>query len=220
MSDAGERVFPLYKRRCVPLVAALSILATWASAGLGLLAYLALGPIVGVAVGVAALAMAFDRLMLTGNGWLRRRLARRLRALGEPAETGRDRFVGLAHPCHLDSYDRRMIETDDDVGFLTIAWDGIHFHGDGLEFVIPRGDILDVRLVRSFHAPWARVEVSIAGGEPFDALIFDSREHNSHRACRRDTRRLYHELLALLEPSRRVRLLPESLEETAKVRVD
>ncbi|MBI2298677.1 MAG: hypothetical protein HYU66_06955 [Armatimonadetes bacterium] len=197
MSIAAERVFVAYKKRFLPLVGLLS--AVVAAGGMLLFLFLArqVGLLPGLLAFFAVLAASIDRLLLLGNGWLRRRVEAKLKSLGELPQHHAGRFVGLAHPCYLDHLSRRMAETDDDIGFLTIGPAGLQYRGDAISFNIAADQVEDVRLVRSPHAPWERVEVRIRDGEPFDAVIFDSRNAGSHRACRRDSRKLYQQLRAM-----------------------
>lgn len=203
------RMFPTYRRWVMPALALAAGLLTLVTG----LVLLGVGRMLGLALLPAVMVVLADRLVLCGNGWLRRRVAERLRQLGEQVDTGRDRFVGLAHPCHLQTWSRRVIETDDDVGFLEVTPEGLTYHGDGLEFSVAREQFVGVRRVQSWFAPWRRVELEIADGEPFDTVIFDSRQFASHAQCRVDNQRLYESLATLCErPPQRARLSTEELE--------
>jgi hypothetical protein len=195
----SARVFDRYKWRFVFTAAAIASVFTVAT---GLL-FLVIFGAWGLPLFLLPLALAFDRLVMFGNDWLRRGVAERLASVGEPVNAQRDRFVGLAYPCHLGTWRRRRIETDDDVGFLRITEGGLSYHGDALAFEIEAHNIADVRLVRHWpFAPWHRVEVVLADGEPFDTIVFDSRQFASHGRCRRDNTNLYDSLRALLRPAR------------------
>jgi len=183
MSTASQRVFPVYRRWVAPLLIATLI------ASMEVLARLCDRlPLLAPALLLGYLWFTINYLMLFGNGWLRRRLASRLQALGEPADHSQARFVGLSYPCHNGTFARRLVESDDDVGFLTIVAEGLIFHGDGIHFTVPAAAIAEVRLVRTIYAPWPRVELTIADGEPFDKITLDSRDHAHHGRCRRDNR--------------------------------
>ena len=200
MASVRQRVFPVYRRWLAPLLT-LAFLGSMAVVGWLCERMLLLAP----ALLLAYAWFVANYLMLFGNGWLRRALARRLQALGEPADHQRARFVGLSYPCHNLTLARRMLETDDDVGFLTLVPEGLIFHGDGISFTVPAAAIEQVRLVRTAYAPWARVEVTIADGEPFDRITLDSRDHSLHSACRRDNKVLAATLQSLARQAQRPR---------------
>ncbi|MBI5831331.1 MAG: hypothetical protein HZB16_03355 [Armatimonadetes bacterium] len=145
--------------------------------------------------------------ILAGNRALRNAVAERLASFGHAVETGHDRFVGLAYPCYF-GHERRAVETDDDVGFLTVDARGLVFLGDGLDFVVPAEQIADVRLVRDANTFFLsnRVEVETRDGEPQDTIVFDSRDHAAHSACNRDNRRLASEIRAIMPRAQRARL--------------
>lgn len=189
----AKRVFKQYTRRFAPMVGAIVVVMTVVA---NLLAY-QLGGLASLALLLGYLYFLFDRMVLFGNGWLRNAVERKLRSLGELIRPEQYRFVGLAHPCHVGTAKRRLIETDDDVGFLRVDWTGIHYRGDSMSFDIPAERVLEVNRVRGLYAPWARIEVVIDGGEPFDRIILDSRNHGSHAACRRDNAQLFKDLRAL-----------------------
>ncbi len=193
MGALRRRVFKQYQRRFIPLVGLLVAAATYVV----LNAALGYGWPLGALLFGGYLAVVFDRGILFGNGWLRRALRRRLRELGEWVDRGTDRFVGLAHPCRVGDLGRRLVESDDDVGFLTVSHRGVHYRGDALSFDIAAEAIEEVRLTRCLIAPWGRVEVVIRDGEPFDRLIFDSRQYASHALCRCDNLRLHDQLRGL-----------------------
>lgn len=194
-----NRVFPRYLKRFPPLVALAAVGLTFGAMAVGGALTALLGPIIGIAGAVFVGWLMWERAILIGNGWLRREVAQRLRQFGERVDTGRDRFVGLAHPCYLDD-SRRLVETDDDVGFLTVRPDGFTYRGDGLSFDVPASNIDNVRMVRHGDAMayWKRIEVTLRDGEPFDCLIFDSRNKAAHNACRADNLRLFQELHRLM----------------------
>ncbi|MCC7491265.1 MAG: hypothetical protein IT204_02910 [Fimbriimonadaceae bacterium] len=194
MSAVHERAFCEYKARFMPLVGALVFAGTLVTA----LASMALPGVFGLALIAAYLALVFDRLILFGNGWLRRRVAAKLQALGEIGDDSQLTFVGLAHPVYAGQVPRRLVETDDDVGFLRVTSQGLTYRGDALSFEIPAGELTAVRWVRSIYAPWRRIELQTRDGEPFDSLILDCRNHGSHAACRAANRRLYQQLRHLL----------------------
>lgn len=195
-----RRLFDQYKRRALPVVTVLILLGTIVVMGLGFALMLLFGPLAAAPVVVGMLWLMIEYGLLFGNQGLRRSVAAKLRGYGRRVDTGDDRFVGLAWPCHFDSIDRRMAETDDDVGFLRITPAGIEFWGDGVEFTVPADDIADVRLRRhsDAFAFWPRVEVDIRSGDPMETVVFDSRNLARHGQCRRDNRRLYRELRSLV----------------------
>ena len=136
MTSVRRRVFPVYKWCLAPSLAvafiASIIVVAWLCQHMVLLA---------PALLLAHAWFVANCLMLLGNGWLRRSMARRLEALGEPADHQRARFVGLSYPCHNYTFRRRLWETDDDVGFLTLVPEGLIFHGDGINFTVPAAAI-------------------------------------------------------------------------------
>lgn len=207
---ARRRVFQSYQRRFVPVAALITLVTTWLVTS----AAVAQGGLAGLVLFAAFLWLVCDRLVLFGNRWLRRTVRGKVEALGELRASERAWFVGLAHPCHQATLRRRLIETDDDVGFLTIDWSGLHYRGDALHFDLPASDIVAVRMVHSAFAPWGRVELTTRAGEPFDALILSSRDFGSHAACRLETRRLYERLkgLCLLDRPLSARRLAAELE--------
>jgi len=215
MSRVGGPVFGQYQRRYVWPLAGLALVCS-AAVGFGLLALF--GPLLGLALFLAFSWAALDRLLLVGNGWLRRGVAQRLDEVGEPVET-EDLFVGLAHPCHFGTLRRRLIETDDDVGFLRLSPLGLYYHGDAVAFEVPAEAITEVRLVYGWGhlVPWARVEVVIEGGEPYDSVVFDSRRFTSHALCRQDNRRLYQRLRELMTAADRRARLGAEVGETLSV---
>jgi len=194
-----ERVFKTYRDRFV-----------WRAA-LGIVASLALAVLLGIAIGGPLgflFALAFggtvvNRLILTGNRWVRNATAAKLRRVGEVSPTGRTRFVGLAHPAYVDDPERRQTESDDDVGFLTLARDGLAYRGDAGSFDVPYEQIGEVTMTRSTYAPWPRVLIEILDGEPYDAIIIDSRDASSFHACQHDGQCLHDELQAVLSRLRR-----------------
>jgi len=205
-----ERTFRNYKRIFLPVVC---LLVTLGSALITLAGHL-LGGWAGVLWALVGYALLIDRLLLLGNGWLRRRLAQKLESLGEWHPSIPGRFVGLAHPSLTHSFWRRLTDTDDDVGFLNVSWNGIQYRGDAMSFDIPAHRIESVRLTKTVYAPWSRLEIRIAGGEPFDSIIFDSRQYGSHHACRADTRELYQKLQGLIL----LHALPEAARADAPLR--
>lgn len=194
-----ERVFKTYRDRFV-WRAAFGILA---SLGLATLVGLAVGGPLGFLLGLGLAAWLVNRAILTGNRWLRDATAAKLRRVGEVSPPGRTRFVGLAHPVYLDDPTRRHVESDDDVGFLTLARDGLAYRGDGVSFDVPYEQIAAVAMTRSHYAPWPRVSIQIVDGEPYDEIIIDSRDGPSFQACQHDVLQLHDELQAVLGRIRR-----------------
>lgn len=144
----------------------------------------ALGPVVasvaGAAAGIALLVTAGDYLSL---GWynkrMRRRLAAKLRRLGElPGDLADPNvyFVGLAHPAKVGLL---RWETDDEIGFVQLGFDSLTYRGDRLSFEVPFEDLAAVELVPiGFGLPrrFKRIRLVFRGGEPFDELLLCSRE--------------------------------------------
>ncbi len=194
MSLATDRVFRRYKSLFLPVVAGVVLVSTMAACA----AAAAVGGGLGAALFLAYLLLIFDRGVLIGNGWLRRHLRDRLQRLGELCDEAGTRFVGLAHECLAADLRRRLVETDDDVGFLQVTWQGLRYRGDGFSFDLPADRIAGVSLTWSPLAPWRRVMVRTVDGEPFDTFILDSRGHGSHAACRADNHALYRELRQLV----------------------
>lgn len=223
MPDNPRRLFDQYKRTAVWGVSM--------TIGVGVVLILSLAAALGAALGplasIAALAggiwLMVEYAVLYGNQGLRRRVAEKLRGYGRHVDTGDDRFVGLAYPCHFDTAGRRLVETDDDVGFLRLGPDGFSFLGDGVEFEVPADDIADVRLVQHLQAlaVWQRVEVDIRSGEPMETIVLDSRDHARHGACRADNRRLYQALRAMIRPDlEEIRLAARLEAESLEQRID
>ncbi len=189
-----RRVFHRYQRRFIPAAALLTLIATWLVTG----AAVTQGGWLGLGVFLLYLWLVCDRMVLFGNGWLRRQVHHKVVSLGEIRPDEQAWFVGLAHPCHTGTLKRRMLETDDDVGFLTVNWSGLQFRGDANHFDLPAAEIVDVRLVRSAFAPWGRIELMTRDGEPYESLILSSRDYSSHAACRIETLHLYEKLRGLV----------------------
>jgi len=209
MAGLSDRVFNVRYIRRLGLVAGLATAGlVWGGFGLGTLlgSFLFgwpswLSGLLALGGGLLGFGVAVDRVSLLGNRGLRRRVQRKLEALGEiRPDRGRRRFVGLAHPVR----ERVLrLETDDDVGFLEITSDGLRYRGDALSFDVPREDVEDVQLVRLgplVPGFLRRVRVAFRSGEPFDEVCFDSREHARYSQAQRDTRLLFRELQALLRP--------------------
>ena len=189
MSDADERVFnERGVRRDGLLSAALAALVPPVAVAAGLLVRWLIGgaaggwfaTLCGAVVAAGLLFAAVDYLSL---GWFNRRLRRKLlaklRALGELTFNADDPtvyFVGLAHPSR--SRGGRW-ETDDEIGFLHVTFDGLAFRGDRLVFDVPFSDLVAVELEPVGHGlPRAlqRIRVQFAAGEPFDELFICGRE--------------------------------------------
>jgi len=189
-----ERVFKTYRERFV-----------WRAA-FGIVASMALSALIGLMIGgpfgfllaIVLAIWAVNRAILTGNRWVRDATAAKLQQVGEHSPAGRTRFVGLAHPAYLDDPERRQIESDDDVGFLTLGRDGLAYRGDASSFDVPYEQIGAVTMSRSAYAPWPRVRIEILDGEPYDAIIIDSRDQRNFHACQQDCRALYDELHAVV----------------------
>ncbi len=216
MRPASNRVFDDYKRKVMPAMVGVAVLGLPLAMALSAWLIPLLGPVApGLAV-VAYFWWFFERGILFGNQRLRQRVAGKLLGFGRRVEQAGDRFVGLAWPCHFETAERRLVETDDDVGFLRVTPAGIEFFGDGIEFTVAADQIAAVRLKRHGQAMafWNRVEVDIRDGEPMETVVFDSRDKPGHTACRRDNQRLYRELRALVGPDvEQVRLEARALEE-------
>lgn len=205
---ARRKIFHRYQRRFIPLAALITLIATWLVTSAALIQ----GGWVGVAMFGLFLWLVCDRMVLFGNRWLRRKVRDKVVGLGEMREAEGAWFVGLAHPCHTTTLRRRVLETDDDVGFLSFDWSGLHFRGDVNHFDLPASEIADVKLVRSTFAPWGRIEIVTTHGEPYDSLILSSRDYGSHAACCTETIHLYEKLRGLLilnQPVGRLRMSGE-----------
>ncbi len=196
------RVFEEYQRRIVSY----QLKSTLAGCLLVVPVAAAVTALFGPAAGgptalLAWLLWLFERGILAGNQELRGAVAAKLRALGHRVDTGADRFVGLAWPCYYGTA-RRQVETDDDVGFLTVDRDGLTYLGDGIDFHIAADNILAVRVRR--HAATLflsnRVEVDTADGEPQETVVFDSRNRVWHSGCNRDNLALFRQVLAVMRP--------------------
>lgn len=209
MASFSDRVFNVCYIRRMAWVAGLAtagLVCGGFGLGMGLGSFLfggasGLSGLLALGGGLLGFGVAVDRVSLLGNRGLRRRVQRKLEALGETRpDRGRTRFVGLAHPVRERAL---RLETDDDVGFLEIAADGLHYRGDALSFDVPREDLADVQLVRLgplVPGFLRRVRVAFRSGEPFDEVCLDSREHSRYSHAQRDTRLLFRELQALLRP--------------------
>ena len=194
-----ERVFSTYRQKFVWRAALGLVLVVHLAVLLGLV----IGGPMGFATAVLVGGAALNRVILTGNRWVREQTEAKLRRVGELSPPGRSRFVGLAHPAYADDVQRRQVESDDDVGFLTLGRDALAYRGDAMSFDIPYENIGELTQVRSPYAPWPRLEIEILDGEPFDSIIIDSRDGNSFRACQEDGRKLHKELQAVVDRIRR-----------------
>jgi hypothetical protein len=194
-----ERVFNTYRRKFVWRAAVGLVAAVQAAILLGILIGGPLGFVTAVLCGGALL----NRVILTGNRWVREQTEAKLRQVGELSPPGRTRFVGLAHPAYADDLERRQIESDDDVGFLTLGRDALAYRGDAMSFDVPYEQIGEIAVTNSTYAPWPRLQIEILDGEPFDAIIIDSRDAKSFRACQQDGHRLREELQAVVDRIRR-----------------
>ncbi|HAZ62572.1 MAG TPA: hypothetical protein DCZ72_03030 [Armatimonadetes bacterium] len=196
-----RRVFDDYKRIAPLRIGCQTMVAWWLLAVCAALGWQLLGPLGPILALVLWIAWVRDRAVLIGNRDLRREVAAKLTGLGHLVETGHDEFVGLAYPCFFE-HSRRLVETDDDVGFLSIDPQGLVFVGDGDEFAIPAADITDVYVTRDSASAGlsARIYVEIASGEPQETVVFDSRGHDSHLACNRANHTIAQRIRAIMAP--------------------
>ena len=81
----------------------------------------------------------FDRFGMFQNAEMRRALHSRLGALRDPPPADRSFFVGLATHGHIS-----LLDTDEDIGYLTLYHDRVTYLGDQLSFTIPRENVLGV----------------------------------------------------------------------------
>jgi len=170
-----DGLFGLLAGALLPTVCLLvAIWVNWIFGGNSVLAGLA-----GLGVGLGLLAVAYDYLAVgPSNAGMRRRLIEKLRRLGElsfdPASP-EVYFVGLAYRERRSS----RWETDDEIGFLEVTFDGLIFHGDRLSFRIDYADLVQVDLEPvggGLPSSVGRLSLITASGEPFDRLAFSSRE--------------------------------------------
>lgn len=196
-----RRVFDDYKRTAPLRIVLQAVVAWWLMAVVAAVGWQLLGPLGPILALVLWIAWIRDRAVLIGNRDLRGEVAAKLTSLGHLVETGHDEFVGLAYPCFFE-HSRRLVETDDDVGFLSIEPQGLVFLGDGDEFAIPAEDITDVYVTRDSASAGlsTRVYVEIASGEPQETVVFDSRGHDSHLACNRANHALAARIRAITAP--------------------
>ncbi len=197
------RPFEIYRRRALRIVGAESLVG----AVLATLAMVPLGWLLPAGLLMPAWLVLFalwqlEVGLLAGNRRLRHDVAERLRGFGHLVDTGADRFVGLAYPCYF-GHERRLVESDDDVGFLSVEPAGLVYCGDGDEFTIAADNIASVRLLRDPGTLFLlnRVVVETRDGEPHDRLIFDSRHHRLHSVCNRDNLRLAAAIRAIMRPA-------------------
>ncbi|MCC7495543.1 MAG: hypothetical protein IT204_24550 [Fimbriimonadaceae bacterium] len=197
------RPFDEYRQGVVQLAleaVVAALLAALPAAALGGLIAGAPGAAAGFVAGYVWGSLEFG--VLAGNRRLRQAVVAKLQGYGRAVETGDDRFVGLAYPAFFQT-NRRQVETDDDVGFLTVDAEGLTFLGDGIEFRIPAVQIAAVRVRRDPHSFFLsrRVEVTTRDGEPQEVVLFDSRDRWPHSACNLDNQRLYREIQRLIRPA-------------------
>lgn len=222
-SDPRERVFSDERiRRASLFNFAAGVLSAAVAGGVAVFCWWLLGEIVGATlalliaagVGLGLLWAAADWLSL---GWFNRRLEQdlltKLRNLGEITGSTSDPdvyFVGLAHPSRQTL---ARAETDDDIGFLTLTFDGLEYRGDRLHFDVPYEGIEQVQLVPvGYGMPRGvkRIKLTFRDGEPFDEIFLMARE--GHRLSRGNdvTRTLYEAVGQRWERRAAVRLGAES----------
>ncbi|NUP98252.1 MAG: hypothetical protein HUU35_00205 [Armatimonadetes bacterium] len=225
--ESDERVFSEAKVRRAGLVSALAgFVAPTLALFTGLLARWLLGGadggwpanLIGFGVGLAVLAVASDYLFL---GWfnrrVRRQLAQKLRRLGELSFDLDDPnvyFVGLAHPAKVSWL---RWETDDEVGFLRLTFDGLEFLGDRLRFQVPFDRLTAVELEPiGYGLPqrFKRIRVTFAGGEPFEELLLCGREGDRLTTGNDETRTLHEALRQRWQRRSSARLANDPLAET------
>ena len=183
---AEERVFdPALVRRdgLLGLVAgallptlclAAALFVNWLFGGNGVIAGLA-----GLGVGLGLLAVAYDYLAVgTANKGMRRRLISKLRRLGELSfdpESPEVYFVGLAYR----GRSRSAWESDDEIGFVEVTFEGLKFRGDRMTFEVDFRDLAGVEMVpvgSGLPSSIQRVKLETISGEPFETLYLSSRE--------------------------------------------
>lgn len=81
----------------------------------------------------------FDRFGMFQNAEMRRSLRARLSALPEPPPRGRTWFVGMATQAHFG-----WLDTDEDVGYLSLYPDRLVYVGDRYHLAVPREQVLSV----------------------------------------------------------------------------
>lgn len=202
----------------VPLAAAIGGLVGWLLSTLfhpGLAAVAAIGAFLGT------LLVGLDYVYVgwTNRRW-RRALERKLRRIGElrfRADAPDVYFVGLAHPCQIQPM---RLESDDDIGFLRLTFDGIEYHGDRLLFDVPYEAIESIELEPlgyGFPGFIKRIRVRFTEGEPFDEVLLCGREGNRLSSANGATHTLYEVLLKRWErrsPTRLRAIDLDTVEET------
>jgi hypothetical protein len=158
------------------------------------------GDAAGAVAGLAALALtigvqivANQKVFLFGNARLRRRLAEALeRRTGYNPDDGRAFFVGWAPGRSVNPKD---METDHDVGFLTLTPERMVFLGDTVHFELHRSQVLSVEakvqgvpVLFDFGYRVTIEWLDAYGGA--NAFTLERREGRSRRQVRRGTREL------------------------------
>ncbi|MBM3472204.1 MAG: hypothetical protein FJX75_02885 [Armatimonadetes bacterium] len=158
------------------------------------------GDAVGAVAALAAIALtigvqivAHQKVLLFGNTRLRRRLAEALeRRTGHNPDNGRAFFVGWAPGRGVNPKD---METDHDVGFLTLTPERLVFLGDTVHFELHRSQVLSVEakvqgvpILFDFGYRIIVEWLDAYGGA--NAFTFERREGRSRRQVRRGTREL------------------------------
>jgi len=170
----------------------------------GLLAAAYIGETWGDAPGIVAVIMAFvlmgvglyvgtQKVFLIGNSGLRRDLAAALeRRLGTNPDDGTAWFVGWRQGAIVDPID---LDTDADVGFLTLTPEKMTYYGDTVAFELWRQQVYQVTLQQQ-GVPFIwdlgkriRVEWVDEYGRA-NSFTFERREGKSKRDVRRKNRDL------------------------------
>ena len=137
--------------------------------------------------------VAHQYMFLYGNTGLRRDLAAALeRRTGHNPDDGRAAFVGWAPGRSVNPKD---METDHDVGFLTLTPERMIFLGDTVHFELHRSQVLSVKasvqgipILFDFGYRIAVEWLDDYGGA--NAFTLERREGRSRRQVRRGTRQL------------------------------
>lgn len=200
-----ELVFRAFKQRVAPAALALGIVALVAV----MYGTRQLHPLIGSVpsrfLGLLLVLGLVDYLSGFGSGWLSRRLAAKLRRADERFSTAGGRLVGLALASRTVALSR-LVETDDDVGFLFADADGLRFRGDRTRFDLPWSRVTGTGLAPNW---WllglaSRVRVTHTADEPESTIFLDIRDRPLRTLCEADNRRLARRLVALRLESRRL----------------
>jgi hypothetical protein len=147
------------------------------------------GAAAGVAIGIGVFAALANRITVYGNGRLRDELLRRL-SVSEPFAE----FVGLCLPENNTVHGKLLtlrLETDDNVGFLTLGEEAMILRLEEGELRIPRLSIREVTSERFVELPYLRwIAVHHYVGGELRTLLICSRQCRSLREARLATEAL------------------------------